>query len=223
MNQRSNLLSCILFGVLCQCNAVHYAKGHVTAVDGLPFPKVIILVMGIVIGTITNLYAKNKIEVYSNSVFFFTALEHASKEVAVNGRGVSEVIHKDEFNEVDEVLVNSLRLSRKKKSLGFAVAELKSDAVNTVKIYHVASAPVDPVPINDNGFESGVQNTNVFSLVGTRSASIRTVARNLIFFFKKTPDDDSKAVLGTVLCGQGIGHHNLPAICCVGCKSVFNF
>ena len=72
--------------------------------------------------------------------WFFSSLGYATTEIAVGAQTTIDLSMQVDANQLDEVVVTSLGLTREKKSLGYAVTELSGDAVSLVKESNVASS-----------------------------------------------------------------------------------
>ena len=119
-----------------------------TVIDGetrMPLPGVTVLVKGTTIGTATDLDGTYSIAVPDNSVLVFTMIGFGRQEIEVEGRDVLDVVMSVDAEALDEVVVTSLGLTRKKKSLGYAVTEVDSEEINTVKDYNAANSLVGKV------------------------------------------------------------------------------
>ena len=90
-------------------------------------------------GTATDFDGNYSITASVGDVLVFSYVGFETKTVTV-GRDTNINILLNTSNQLDEVVVTSLGISRAKKSLGYAVTELKSDEVNTVKDHNVANS-----------------------------------------------------------------------------------
>ena len=113
--------------------------------SGTPLPGVTVLVKGTNTGTATDLDGTYSIEVSDNAVLVFTMIGFGRQEIEVEGRQVVDVVMSVDAESLDEVVVTSLGISRKAKSLGYAVTEVESEEINTVKDYNPANSLVGKV------------------------------------------------------------------------------
>ncbi|GET24303.1 SusC/RagA family TonB-linked outer membrane protein [Prolixibacter sp. NT017] len=129
----------LAFGVCLALISSAYAQHTVTGTvvsesDGQPIPGLTVVEKGVNNGTITDADGNYSITVQSGDatlVFSFVSME--TQEIPVNGRSTIDVTMKSKDVAVDEVVVTALGVTREKKSLGYAVSEVKGDEVSTVK------------------------------------------------------------------------------------------
>lgn len=133
--------------------------------DGEPIIGATILVKGTNIGTITDLDGKFSLDVpEKNKILQISYVGMTMQEVAVKPQ-VTVVLQAD-VTDLDEVVVTALGLTREKKSLGYALQEVKSDELTKAGQLNVASSLAGKV--------AGVQITSAGGQVG---ASQRIVIR----------------------------------------------
>ncbi|RYY28668.1 MAG: SusC/RagA family TonB-linked outer membrane protein, partial [Sphingobacteriaceae bacterium] len=75
-----------------------------------------------------------------NNTLVFTYIGFTTQEVAVNGQSVINIKLADATNALSEVVVTALGINRQKKSLGYAVTELKGDEFTQARENNVANA-----------------------------------------------------------------------------------
>ena len=157
MNQNSLKL---LFLVCLLSLQSMYAQTTVTgtisdALDGNPLPGVSVIVKGTNHGVASDFDGNYTIEMEdANAVLVFSFVGYTNKEITVDGRSVINVALEQSAESLDEVVVTALGITREKKALGYAVSELQSDEINTVKTYNVASSLVGKVAgvvVNESG------------------------------------------------------------------------
>lgn len=108
-------------------------KGTVSS-DGENLPGVSVLVEGSASGTVTDIDGKYSLEVpEGGNTLIFTFIGMATERVEIGGRSQIDVSMKPDVTELSEVVVTALGVERDKASLGYAVQEVKGDAVNTAK------------------------------------------------------------------------------------------
>lgn len=128
-----------------------------TVIDGennMPLPGVTVIQKGTNNGAVTDFDGKYTIDVPGDAILVFTMIGYGSQELAVEGKTTLDVVLSEDAEALDEVVVTSLGITREKKSLGYAVTELESEEVNTVKDYNVANSLVGKVPgliVNQSG------------------------------------------------------------------------
>jgi TonB-dependent SusC/RagA subfamily outer membrane receptor len=113
--------------------------------NGMPLPGVTVLEKGTSNGTSTDFDGNYSLEVPEDATLVFSMVGFMRQEVPVNGKALVNLELSPDTEALDEVVVTSLGLTREKKSLGYAVTELDSEEVNTVKDYNVASSLVGKV------------------------------------------------------------------------------
>ena len=143
-------------------------SGTVTSSDdGGSIPGVSVSVKGTTLGTITDMDGAFRLKVPQDAkslVFSFVGM--TSQEVAIGNQTKFNVKMSSENISVDEVVVTALGVSREKKSLGFAVQDVKGEELVRAKENNIINSLTGKV--------SGVQITNSSGAVG---ASSRIVIR----------------------------------------------
>ncbi|HEY9185469.1 MAG TPA: SusC/RagA family TonB-linked outer membrane protein [Salegentibacter sp.] len=113
--------------------------------NGIPLPGVTVLEKGTNNGTSTDFDGNYTINVPEDAILVFSMIGYEKQEIPVSGQNTVNLLLSPDTEALDEVVVTSLGLTREKKSLGYAVTELDSDEINTVKDYNVASSLVGKV------------------------------------------------------------------------------
>ncbi len=101
--------------------------------DGLPIPGVSIVQKGTANGTITDIDGKYNLMVPQGSVLVFSFVGMKAQEVTTTSATTYNVTLDPDVTGLDEVVVTALGISREKKALGYAVTELNSEELTTVK------------------------------------------------------------------------------------------
>jgi TonB-linked SusC/RagA family outer membrane protein len=132
------LLLCIS-GVYAQNRTV---TGTVTSTDdGLSLPGVSVRIEGATTGTVTGADGKYSVSVPStNSVLVFTYIGFTMQQVPVGDRTVVNVALAPNASQLNEVVVTALGIRREKRSLGYAVTDLKGEEVNQVPNQNVTNS-----------------------------------------------------------------------------------
>lgn len=140
--------------------------GTVTSADdGEPIIGASVLVKGTTVGTITDTDGKFFLDVPNErKILIVSYVGMNSQEVAV--KSVVNVLLQSDTQNLEEVVVTALGLTREKKSLGYAVQEVKSDELTKGGQLNVANSLAGKV--------AGVQITSAGGQVG---ASQRIVIR----------------------------------------------
>lgn len=157
MNQNSlKLLFLVCLLSLQSMYAQTTVTGTITgALDGNPLPGVSVIVKGTSIGVASDFDGNYNIELTNdNAILVFSFVGFADQEISVNGKSVINVSLAESAESLDEVVVTALGITREKKALGYAVSELQSDEINTVKTANVATSLVGKVAgvvVNESG------------------------------------------------------------------------
>ena len=114
--------------------------------DGMELPSVNVLEKGTSNGTVSDFNGKYTLEIFNkNATLQFSYLGYKTKEVTLNGEAVLDIILEQDTEALDEVVITALGISRKKKSLGYAVTEVSGENINTIKDNNLASSLVGKV------------------------------------------------------------------------------
>jgi len=165
-----------------------------SAEDGTSLPGVNIIVKGTAIGTITDMDGNYSITVPGDAEELeFSFVGMLTKTVTIGSANVIDVILETGVQEVEEVIVTALGITREKKTLGYAVQDLSADQLNQAKDNNIVNSL--------SGKVAGVQVTSGGSTVG---ASSRIVIRGNasfsgnqpLFVVDGTPIDNATTNLG---------------------------
>ncbi|MFD1094926.1 SusC/RagA family TonB-linked outer membrane protein [Salegentibacter chungangensis] len=137
--------------------------------NGIPLPGVTVLEKGTNNGVASDFDGNYSISVSEDAVLVFSMIGYGKQEIEVEGRNTVDVVMSVDAEALDEVVVTSLGLTREKKSLGYAVTELESDEINTVKDYNVASSLVGKVAGLVVNQSSGVGSGSRITIRGNNS------------------------------------------------------
>ncbi|WP_316840539.1 SusC/RagA family TonB-linked outer membrane protein [Pedobacter gandavensis] len=126
-------LKCMAVLLLSVITITAYAQqkvtGTVTEKSGLPIPGVSVTEKGSKNGTSTNADGKFSITVKAGATLVFSSVGLSSKEVNVGNTTNINVVLQDDENKLNEVVVTALGIKREKKSLGYAMQELKGESL----------------------------------------------------------------------------------------------
>lgn len=126
-------LKCMAVLLLNVITIAAYAQqkvtGSVTEKSGQPIPGVSVTEKGTKNGTSTNGEGKFNISVKSGAVLVFSSIGLTTKEVSVGTSTTLNVVLQDEENKLNEVVVTALGIKREKKSLGYAMQEIKGESL----------------------------------------------------------------------------------------------
>lgn len=131
-------------------------SGTITdATDGSSLPGVNVIIKGTSTGASSDFDGNYSIEISDeNAILQFSFVGFVTQEISVNGRSVINVALVPSAESLDEVVVTALGISREKKSLGYALTELQSEEINTVKDHNIANSLVGKVAgvvVNQSG------------------------------------------------------------------------
>lgn len=143
-------------------------KGVVmSASEGEPLIGATVLLKGSTTGTITNLdgeYQLNLPESAMGDSLLFTFVGFQSKLIPIDGRTEIDVELSDDAELLGEVVVTAIGIAREKRSLGYAVNEVKSEEISDSRETDVIRAMNAKVP--------GVQITGTSGTPGSSSAIV---------------------------------------------------
>jgi len=137
--------------------------GLVSDPDGLPLPGATVLVQGTTTGVTTDFDGNFSINVSEGQSLEFSFVGYETSAVAVGSGNVIN-ISLSLGNQLDEVIVTSLGITREKRALGYAVSE-----VDNSQIENRASGDVARVL---SGKASGVQVTNQGGISGSGTSVV---------------------------------------------------
>ena len=126
--------------------------GKVTdAKDGLTIPGVNVVVKGTTTGTTTGSNGEYSLKVAANAqTLIFSFVGYVTQEVAINGKTAIDVQLAPTAEQLQEVVVTALGISRERKSVGYAVTEVKAEELSKL-------SPVSPV----NALQGKVAGLNI--------------------------------------------------------------
>ncbi|MEC7265481.1 MAG: SusC/RagA family TonB-linked outer membrane protein, partial [Bacteroidota bacterium] len=143
----------VLFSI--QAAMAQTITGTVSDATGTPLPGVNIVEKGTSNGVTSDFDGNYSITVSSSdAILVYSYLGYKPFESSISGRSTINVSLEEDTQLLDEVVVTALGISREKKSLGYAVTEVESEQINTVKDYNVANSLVGKVAglvVNQSG------------------------------------------------------------------------
>ncbi|PWG82667.1 SusC/RagA family TonB-linked outer membrane protein [Pararcticibacter amylolyticus] len=127
--------------------------------DGLPLPGVSVRVKGTTTGTQTGANGQFSIKVPgNNAVLVFTYIGYGTQENAVGARSVLNVTLSGDANQLTEVVVTALGLSRQQKAIGYAASTVKAEDLTAARNANAMSGvqgKVAGVSISNSGAPGG--------------------------------------------------------------------
>ncbi|MDX5584591.1 MAG: SusC/RagA family TonB-linked outer membrane protein [Aureibaculum sp.] len=102
-------------------------SGTITdAADGTTLPGVNVIIKGTTTGASSDFDGKYSIDISDeNAVLQFSFIGYVTQEINVNGRSVIDVALVMSSESLEEVVVTSLGITREKRSIGYAIQEVK--------------------------------------------------------------------------------------------------
>lgn len=135
MKKTLTRLSLLCFSLLASVAMAQEKTVSGTVVDetGQPLPGVNVLLMGTQTGTSTDFDGKYTLKASKGQKLKFSYLGYTPAIKSVGATGAVDVSLKPAKNQLDEVVVTALGISREKKSLGYATQEIKPAQITAVK------------------------------------------------------------------------------------------
>ncbi|NIG56425.1 SusC/RagA family TonB-linked outer membrane protein [Chitinophaga sp. Cy-1792] len=162
--------------------------------DAQRIPGAVIRVKGTSTGTQTDADGRYVITAHEKDTLQVSFLGFVSSNVVVGSNHVINIFLENTDQKLNEVVVTALGISREKKSLGYAVQELKSKDISEAKETNLVNAL--------SGKIAGVQVTNSQGNMGSSRIVIRgetSIAGNNqpLFVLDGVPVDNSQLGVGT--------------------------
>lgn len=165
MKKLCAFLACFVFVGwfnLLQAQTVQITGTVTSAEDGMPIPGASVQVKGTTIGVATDADGNYVLSVpQAATTLTYSFLGFKTQEVAIAGRTVINVALESDMVALDEVVVTALGISRERKSLGYAVQDVKGDELAMAKEVNIVNSL--------SGKVAGVQITNSSGAVGSSS------------------------------------------------------
>ncbi|PST81691.1 SusC/RagA family TonB-linked outer membrane protein [Pedobacter yulinensis] len=122
-----SLLCCLLLlGLGLPAHAQITVTGTVTGKsDGQPIPGVTVRITGKTVGSVTDNKGQFSIQAATGDLLTFSYVGLTPQSERVSGPGPLLIVLDDSGNKLDEVVVTALGISKEKKSLGYAIQEVK--------------------------------------------------------------------------------------------------
>lgn len=148
-------------------------KGIIKDSNGEPLIGVNVIVKNTQQGTVTNVDGEFSLDVPgTNTILEFSYVGYKTQEIPLNGKTYVSVILSEDTEVLDEVVVTALGIKREKKALGYAMQEIKTDAMSEIKSPSVANllqGKVAGVQISQSG--AGLGSSTRIVLRGLNSLS----------------------------------------------------
>lgn len=108
-------------------------SGKVTDKSGDPLVGVYVVLQGTQTGTSTDIDGFYTIEVPANGTLEFTSMGFKTTVVAVGRRAKIDVVLEEDALLLEDAVVTALGIKKERKSLGYAVEDLKSEELMKIK------------------------------------------------------------------------------------------
>ncbi|MBS1486921.1 MAG: SusC/RagA family TonB-linked outer membrane protein [Bacteroidetes bacterium] len=115
-------------------------KGKVTGEDGTELPGVSVVIKGTSTGTITNASGEYSISASPDAILTFSFIGYKTIEQTVAERSILDVKMENDITQLGEVIVTAVGIERDTKTLGYSVANIKSDYMNQSRVTNLAAA-----------------------------------------------------------------------------------
>ena len=140
-----NAISGLFLFIVCSLSAQQIVNGTVTDELGAPLPGATISVVGSNDGTTTDFDGNYSITTSNGVELQISYIGYQKQNILVSDEAEFSVSLQPD-NELSNVVVTALGISREKKSLGYSVSEISGDQINTIKDYNIANSLVGKVP-----------------------------------------------------------------------------
>lgn len=144
------LLPCFLFlkgnGLAEVQQNLSKITGVVVDNNGEPLIGANVQVKGIRTGTVTNIEGQFEINAAPNSTLTITYLGYLTKEINIGNQKSFRISLDEDSKQLDEVTITALGIAREKKSLGYAIGEVKGDELDKAKETNVINALAGKIP-----------------------------------------------------------------------------
>jgi TonB-linked SusC/RagA family outer membrane protein len=170
--------------------------GRVTSADdGTAIPGVTVLVKGTTNGVLTDLDGKFSISVPPNAqALQFSLVGMTKQEIAITASNTVDVVMQSEAMNIEGVVVTALGISREKKSLGYAVQDVKGDQINNARTGNVLSAITGRVAGVNITSSSGTAGSSSF--INIRGQNSISGSNQPLFVVDGVPIDNSMETSG---------------------------
>ncbi len=158
--------------------------------DGSGLPGVNVIIKGTTVGTTTDVNGSYTLDVPSDGgtlVFSFIGL--ASQEIEIGARSVVDVVMSSEVEELQEVVVTALGITKEKAALGYAVTSVGGSQLEARPEADIARLLRGKVPGVDITSQSGVTGTGTNIII--RGYSSISVSNQPMFVLDGVPIDAS--------------------------------
>lgn len=148
-------------------------SGKVVDNTGAALVGVSVKIKGTGTGTVTNMDGRySLVAPDENTVLVFSYLGFVTQEIAVGGRATVDIQLLENRNNLNEVVVTALGISRQKKALAYSVTEVKGDEFTQARENNLANALTGKVAgVNATGLSTGPGGSSRVLIRGNGSLS----------------------------------------------------
>ncbi|NUQ25035.1 MAG: SusC/RagA family TonB-linked outer membrane protein [Saprospiraceae bacterium] len=125
--KKLSLVLMLVLGVMGFAMAQRTISGTVTDEKGEPLIGASILVKGTTSGTVTDVDGKYSLQAPAEGMLVVSYTGFTTKEVALGPSNAVDIALEESAEQLSEVVVTAIGISREKKALGYAVSDLGSD------------------------------------------------------------------------------------------------
>lgn len=143
-------------------------KGVVRDAAGQPLARVNVVVKGTRQGTQTNANGQFNLSANIGDVLVFTFVGYIKKEITVSASRQLTIVLDEDSKQLSEVVVTALGIKKERKSLGYAVTEVKGESLTQARDVNVL-----------NSLVGKVAGLNVNSIAGGPGASSNVIIRGV--------------------------------------------
>jgi TonB-linked SusC/RagA family outer membrane protein len=149
-------------------------EGRVLDDAGIPLPGVSILLKGTSRGTVTNLNGMYKLNTNQETgVLVFSYVGFKTQEVAIGSQSVIDITLQADAAQLNEVVVTALGIEKEKKALGYAVQEVKGEALVQARETNLVNALSGKVAgVTVVGTPSGIGGSARITIRGDKSLNL---------------------------------------------------
>ncbi|WP_461489609.1 SusC/RagA family TonB-linked outer membrane protein [Pontibacter sp. HJ8] len=184
----------LLFLLCLSIYSISYAQdkeitGKVVAKeDNSPMPGVTIVVEGMARGTQTNVDGTFSLQAPEGATLIVSFIGFVTQKVAVTKQSVYNIAIAQDSKQLQEVVVTSFGIERDKKSLGYGVSGVSSDAITKSPVTDVTNALAGKVAgVQISGTGGGLSSSNIT----IRGFSTITGSNQPLFVIDGVPIDNS--------------------------------
>ncbi|MEH6679175.1 MAG: SusC/RagA family TonB-linked outer membrane protein [Sediminicola sp.] len=211
MNQKLQYVFMFMSLLFIQATMAQTITGTVTDNSGAPLPGVNVVVKGTTNGTSTDFDGNYSITVSgSGATLVFSSLGFSSKEIAINGQSTINTSMEEDAEQLGEVVVTALGITKDERKLGYAITEVDGESMDKAREVNVANSLSGRVAgLVVKGTSSGPGGTSKILLRGAPSIS---GSGSPLFVIDGVPMDNtqrgSASEWGGADQGDGIGNIN---------------